>query len=348
MKLKSASLLALLILAFAQEAHSCTIPVFRYALDRWPADPYGLAVNDQWVRSDAGEAFMKELGDLAYRFQLVPADKAPGQIDLLLPAAGSVSIWSGKADARNLKEIATSPARKEVAAGILAGNSAVWVVVRSGNRHADQEFESRLSKRLEYLQSVAAIPPQDPFDPESRLGPGPELRVGFKMVIVDRNAPTEAMFIKMLLGPDGAELLSSGVPFAGPVFGRGRVLGVFTEEQLDNEGIDELTLFLLGACSCQVKAQNPGWDLLLDTDWDAELTRITMAAERETASKLTDMKTLQVSEPKAQTPEMVVFSGPVKESEKPAKNSPKPARELVLGLGLLTLIGIWLGWKSGN
>ncbi|MFT5104551.1 MAG: hypothetical protein ACI9UA_000166, partial [Pseudoalteromonas tetraodonis] len=29
--------------------------------------------------------------------------------------------------------------------------------------------------------------------------------------------------------------------------------------------------FLTGACSCQVKAQNPGWDLLLSADWEKGL-----------------------------------------------------------------------------
>ena len=35
--------------------------------------------------------------------------------------------------------------------------------------------------------------------------------------------------------------------------------------------MEDLTLFLSGACSCQVKEQNPGFDLLLSADWNAEL-----------------------------------------------------------------------------
>ena len=31
--------------------------------------------------------------------------------------------------------------------------------------------------------------------------------------------------------------------------------------------IHDLTEFLCGACSCQVKEQNPGFDLLLSTNW---------------------------------------------------------------------------------
>ena len=33
--------------------------------------------------------------------------------------------------------------------------------------------------------------------------------------------------------------------------------------------IDQIAGFVTGACSCQVKAQNPGTDLLIQKDWDA-------------------------------------------------------------------------------
>jgi hypothetical protein len=40
---------------------------------------------------------------------------------------------------------------------------------------------------------------------------------------------------------------------------------------LNADLIRELTEFLCGACSCQVKEQNPGFDLLLTTDWNRAL-----------------------------------------------------------------------------
>ncbi len=61
----------------------------------------------------------------------------------------------------------------------------------------------------------------------------------------------------MLAGPKLAEL-PAGKPFVAPVFGQGRVLGAWGAESMDVEGIEEASFFLTGACSCQVKAQNPG------------------------------------------------------------------------------------------
>jgi hypothetical protein len=156
------------------------------------------------------------------------------------------------------------------------------------------------------------------------------------VVVVERKDPGEELLRRMMVGPKGAEYLADGTPFAGAVFGRGRMLGPFTAEQLDEAGIDEICLYLLGACSCQVKAQNPGWDLLMDTDWDTELMKVAMA---ETAS---------VSNPSAQAatparsaePKLVVIG------ESSLHRPNPPARELVLGLGLLALLLIWLGWKN--
>mgnify|MGYP001547592114 CR=1 FL=1 len=40
-------------------------------------------------------------------------------------------------------------------------------------------------------------------------------------------------------------------------------------------------LFLLGACSCRVKFMNPGWDLLMDVDWDEKLMVVQIARVEE-------------------------------------------------------------------
>jgi hypothetical protein len=74
----------------------------------------------------------------------------------------------------------------------------------------------------------------------------------------------------MLAGPNADEMGNHGTWLAA-VFGRGRVLGAWGARDFGDEQIDEICLFLLGACSCQVKQQNPGWDLLLDADWDTAL-----------------------------------------------------------------------------
>ena len=54
----------------------------------------------------------------------------------------------------------------------------------------------------------------------------------------------------------------------------GAALGAWPAKGFGDDQIDEACLFLLGACSCQVKRMNPGWDLLLNVDWDGALQAI--------------------------------------------------------------------------
>src|SRR5262245_1276832 len=109
--------LAALVLAPAS-ARACNIPVFRYALDRWPSDPYRLTVVHRGPLTaphrDALKALEKhadrehppvvlELVDLAKNAdgaEGAPAPKADAELPYLVvryPAATriNVPIWSG-------------------------------------------------------------------------------------------------------------------------------------------------------------------------------------------------------------------------------------------------------------
>ncbi len=80
--------------------------------------------------------------------------------------------------------------------------------------------------------------------------------------------PLRMLLIKLILGFEASE---KDEPLVAPVFGRGRALEVIPAKQLNASLIEDLTMFLCGACSCQVKERNPGFDLLLSTDWNREL-----------------------------------------------------------------------------
>jgi hypothetical protein len=67
------------------------------------------------------------------------------------------------------------------------------------------------------------------------------------------------------------DLQSVKSPIAYPVFGRALLMSPIYGKYLDHAHIDNWTEFAVGACSCQVKEQNPGVDLLVTADWDASL-----------------------------------------------------------------------------
>jgi hypothetical protein len=39
-------------------------------------------------------------------------------------------------------------------------------------------------------------------------------------------------------------------------------------------------MFLIGRCSCRVKDQNPGWDILMNTDWTQALAQATSSKDK--------------------------------------------------------------------
>jgi hypothetical protein len=272
--------LTLFLLLAATTAESCTIPVFRYALDRWRADSFALKADEAWKKTETGRKAGILISESPANLLWIEDDT---------PEPGARLIWAGSEqpvspDAlkpADFDAAVTSPVRDKLAKRILAGECAVWILVESGDKKQDEAFAKRLEKRLKYLESVAAIPPQDPNDPESQLGPGPDLKVAFSMIRVKRDDPKERYLVKMLAGPTGKKLLDGKEPFAAPVFARGRVLGAWNSADLDDAGVDEISLFLLGACSCRVKTLNPGWDLLMNIDWDAKLMEAGFAKDRE-------------------------------------------------------------------
>jgi hypothetical protein len=280
---------------FSQVAPACSIPVFRYALDRWPADNYRLEVSAADAKDEAIAKFIRNFGAAsALNLEVVRVPDGPSR--LLRPHAGPAAatpVWSGALNAAALAQLTNSPARAELVRRILAGDSAVWVLVESGDRAADDAAARVLEKRLRYLEQVAQLPVIDPNDPASKLGPGPKLAVKFSVLRVRAPAsgpagsasssqragpqtgtpPAESPFLAMLAGPQSG-LAATREPWLAVVFGRGRVLGAWPAKGFGDEQIEEVCLFLLGACSCQVKNLNPGWDLLLRVDWDEELRAI--------------------------------------------------------------------------
>ena len=249
--------LAALVLP-ALPAHGCTIPVFRFALDRWAADPLVLELPAGLAATKQARDLLRPLranGQANLVIREVPEEGAEAK--LLLPEGQPPPVWQGPLNETTLAALLDSPARQELARRILQGESVVWLLVDRGDAGAEERLQ-HLEGRLRFLEQVAALPPQDPNDPSSQLGPGPELKLDFSLQRVDAGDPREPVFVYMLAGPETA-LAASGQSFAAAVFGRGRVLTALPLEELDDQTLEDVSMFLIGRCSCQVKNQNPGW-----------------------------------------------------------------------------------------
>ncbi|HSH95193.1 MAG TPA: hypothetical protein VK968_13660 [Roseimicrobium sp.] len=274
------------------KAEACSIPVFRYALDRWPADPYRLEVAAADSKDETVARFLRNLSastPMNLEVVRLPASAGDATSKLLPPHAQenlAPPVWIGSLGDAAIGSITNSPARREIVRRILEGESAVWILVESGDRAADDAAAAKLSKRIQFLESVMQLAPIDPGDPSSQLGPGPALKIKFSLLRVSALDAGEKTFLAMLAGPKSG-LHNGSQPWYAAVFGRGRTLGAWAAEGFGDEQIEEVSQFLTGACSCQVKKLNPGWDLLLFVDWDESLRAIgfpqTQAAAAQTS-----------------------------------------------------------------
>jgi hypothetical protein len=142
------------------------------------------------------------------------------------------------------------------------------VLLESGNETSDAPAALLIEERLKYLASVLELPKLDAQDIANGLvSVGEEgLRLEFSIVRLARNDPRERPFIQMLLGTE-ADLEAVNAPIVFPVFGQGRALYALAGDGIRDETIERAATFLIGKCSCEVKEQNPGMDLLLAADW---------------------------------------------------------------------------------
>lgn len=339
------SLLVVLVVAAAifgnaPSALACTVPVFRYALDRWPAEIYEL-------RMERAAAAKPEVAPLLDKLRTnavanlsiqTPASAQEVAAKLVFPDPPGGEVWSGPLTVSNLEMLLDSPVRRELARRIVHGDSAVWLLVECGDKASNDEAARVLEERFKQWTTAASLPEQDPNDPSSQIGPGPALALRFSLLRLSRKDPREAATLAMLeANSDEVKKLRS-TPVAFPVFGRGRVLAAVPKENLTAESIDEICAFLTGACSCQVKDSRTGWDLLLSFNWDEELARV----EEERQAAGAEKPAAAQPAPKAET---VTIRGEAAASE--------PARAasgrvwIWAGLLLVVMAGVaWVGWSK--
>ncbi len=281
---------------------ACSVPVFRYALERWTPDAYHLALFYKGELSEGDKALVAEIGagtgviaglaNAQTRLIDLDQDLEPGVREVwsrqksdrlpwlvvVNPKAGTENgtIWSGPFSAESVARLVDSPIRREVGSRLVSGQSAVWVFLESGGAGKDTEAFDRLESRLKELEKELKIQELDPQDIAKGLVSvtADALKVSFSVVRLSRQDPEEALFVNMLLETE-EDLREFDEPMVFPVFGQGRALYALIGEGINRSTIDEAASFLIGPCSCEVKEQNPGVDLLLSIDWSGRVVPMT-------------------------------------------------------------------------
>ncbi len=289
------------VLLVGAAARACNVPVFRYALERWPAAPYEVWVFHRgplpeaetalvaWLR-EAGQseygppAFLVETVDLAGEvgdeaaevWAAAGGEAGPPWMVVWYPRSFGIegAAWSAPLETASAHALVRSPAREELARRVLGGESGVFVLLECGDAAKDDAAARLVEEELAKLEKLLRLPElvdglwNDPiYDAQG----APELRLDFSVLRVSRTDPAERALVSMLLGME-EDLRTLEGPMVFPVYGRGRVLWALVGEGINAENLLEAGAFFVGPCSCTVKEQNPGTDLLAVVEWDAALT----------------------------------------------------------------------------
>lgn len=295
--------LVVALVACTSLAWACNIPVFRYALERWRPDVCEVIVFHEHdltasqlqelaklkpTESAGAELNPKDQPNVAVIQSRIGQDPNPRNRDLwetLKKTAATelpyvvvrttvsdkraVNSWHGPLAKFNSRQLLDSPMRRELSRRLLSGHAVVWLLVGSSDATKNAKAKQMLTTELKQLSKTIDFP-EGLGLPGSELYAEIPLLMEFSILEVDPKDPQEAFLLGLFHGfhPDAN---TNGQPLLVPVFGRGRALEVIPADRLDADLIGDLTRYLCGACSCQVKERNPGFDLLVATPWEREL-----------------------------------------------------------------------------
>lgn len=187
---------------------ACTVPVYRYSLEKWESDLYRITLfyrdslsNDQAARAAElaagsrkmygavpGEISIKERekkANMSIRFADVADSLGLGTralwkaqkgaklpwVVIRFPRTGRLihPMWAGALEDLDPATLMDSPARSQVAEYILDGESAVWVFLKTGNAKKDKKSLAVLRKELRACEKDLKLPEIDLQDKKELL-----------------------------------------------------------------------------------------------------------------------------------------------------------------------------------
>ncbi len=286
-----AAMLSLLALLMSGMARACPVPVYQYALEHWASDAYRITVFRPAGLSEDADAALDRLrqaaqGDgnranLTLQEQEADAAGAP-RLTVRFPAVTGMGtpVWSGALTLESVDALLHSPLRTRLGEALLKRTTAVWLLLEGGDPRVDDETEALLREQLARMEREILVPETAEWGGQTVTL---DHRINFQVMRVSRDDPREQMLMRMLLASEADLETFSGEPMVFPVYGRGLLLYALIGRGINRWTIEEAVRFLTGPCSCQIKAANPGTDLLTDTDWASAITPLTPASVGATA-----------------------------------------------------------------
>ncbi|MEO8497863.1 MAG: hypothetical protein ABI614_22580, partial [Planctomycetota bacterium] len=294
--LKSLGSGCLFIIVAATVAMACETPVYRYAMYRWQAAPYEVyffhdqpaGEQDQRVQEMLVE--FERSKDARANVACIPVNIAedpeltsvPPDVkkawlareDKQLPSyfistPYGIGISFEQLDEAKVQSLVESPARKSLAAQLETGKLGVFVMLAGKDAAENEATEAILNGLVDEVRegkvSLYVAPAKGSAENEP-AAPQTNFDLGF--IKINRDDAEEQWLVRSLLAME-PDLTAEERPMVFLVYGRARALLPYIGKGITRENLVREIEFISGACSCTVKEQNPGVDLLVRYDWDS-------------------------------------------------------------------------------
>ncbi len=154
-------------------------------------------------------------------------------------------LFSEYAEYEEIKGIFTSPLRETIAAELLSGKLCAMLYLKSGNKEKDEAGMQVVKNTIAASQFGNII----------------------SVFELDRENEREKHFVSMLLNIEN-DLKDIHEPMLFGIFGRFRVLEPLLAKGISEENINLLLGFLTADCSCLIKDNLPGINILCHDNWN--------------------------------------------------------------------------------
>jgi hypothetical protein len=312
------------VLGITAASWACSTPVYRYAMYRWQRAPYEVFYLHKGETPAKDAAVNKALAALSpdgpakgktanVRFtSLDVSDKAvlaalpPELLDTLKKHKDRPLPWHvvytpswtelhvGRLDENAAKTLIDSPSRKKMHKSLAGGAPCVLVLVPGKDEALNASARKHIATTIKNAAQGKFTPPADPLDEplgQPPAGPKPEgVKAKPKLpsvatMTVNRDDPQEQWLIRCLMQAEGDLRQFSDDTMVFAVYGRARVMPPCIGKGITPENLGDYVVFSMGPCSCEVKDQNPGMDLLSNYDWQKSATALAELFGNETGNE---------------------------------------------------------------
>ena len=301
------TLVALVTATASTVSTACDTPVYRYAMYRWQPTPYEVyyfhmeSARDEDEQTHAALKKAIEASGARANVVLLPVDLKEDKELIGVPpdvkkawlarkdqstpthmvvSPQGLELFTGDLKTDEIASLIDSPLRQKIGKHLEEGKAAVFLFLTSGDMQADKEVEKTLKQLVDDVKSekinlysgpqdllgrMNKEEPKDAAEEEKSATQGPEIAY----VKVSPNDDAERWLVRQLMAVEDDLEEFKDKPMVFAVYGRGRALPPFIGKGIDRDNLIGCIEFVTGACSCTVKEQNPGVDLLVRYDWES-------------------------------------------------------------------------------